>query len=68
MRIVSNRNKCEGHARCAAEAPDVFGLDGEGFTTLDGLVDVAMTPQVPSAVPPRTARKVFLRFTREADR
>lgn len=44
MRIVSNRNKCEGHARCAAEAPDVFGLDGEGFTTLDGLVDVGDDP------------------------
>ena len=40
MRIVSDRNKCQGHARCAAEAPDVFVIDDLGFTTLDGAVDV----------------------------
>jgi ferredoxin len=29
MRIVVDRDLCEGHAQCCAVAPDVFKLDAE---------------------------------------
>jgi ferredoxin len=30
-RIIVHREKCQGHARCWALAPDLFDLDDEGF-------------------------------------
>ena len=30
-RIIVHREKCQGHARCWAFAPDIFDLDDEGF-------------------------------------
>ena len=37
MRIMVDRNVCAGHALCAATAPDVFTLDGDGYSNADGL-------------------------------
>ena len=34
MRIRIDRGLCTGHGRCFTLAPDVFGYDDEGFSTL----------------------------------
>ena len=31
MKIIVDTEKCVGHARCAAVAPDVFELDDAGY-------------------------------------
>lgn len=31
MRIRVLRDKCQGHARCWAQAPELYELDDEGF-------------------------------------
>ena len=31
MRVIVHREKCQGHARCWALAPELFDLDDEGF-------------------------------------
>jgi ferredoxin len=31
MKIVANRKRCAGHARCAAVADQLFELDGNGY-------------------------------------
>lgn len=33
MRVHVDPQRCQGHARCAALAPDVFELDENGFST-----------------------------------
>ena len=41
MRIALNANRCSGHARCAAVAPEVYRLDeNTGFVRLAGIVKV----------------------------
>ena len=39
MRIRVLNEKCQGHARCAATAPDIFKLDDDGYI-LPGDIDV----------------------------
>lgn len=34
MRPVIDTDKCSGHGRCYATAPDVFDCDDEGFSVL----------------------------------
>ena len=34
MRIVFDRDKCQGHGRCYALAADLFDADDEGYATL----------------------------------
>jgi ferredoxin len=36
MKIRVNTATCQGHARCWAEAPDVYRLDDEGYCISDG--------------------------------
>ena len=36
MRIVIDREKCVGHARCAAVAGDLYPLDDDGYIATDG--------------------------------
>ncbi|WP_163506505.1 ferredoxin [Fodinicola acaciae] len=31
MKVTIDANKCSGHARCAATAPEVFELDDAGY-------------------------------------
>lgn len=31
MRVELNRERCSGHARCFAVAPEVFDIDEDGF-------------------------------------
>ncbi len=41
MRITLDAEKCQGHGRCYALAPDLFDSDDEGYATLlavDGVV------------------------------
>jgi ferredoxin len=33
MRIVVDRDRCQGHARCQAEGPDVYELDDMGYNS-----------------------------------
>ncbi|MFE9096774.1 ferredoxin [Streptomyces sp. NPDC007264] len=35
MKITVDRNKCSGHARCNAVAPELFELDDAGYVTLE---------------------------------
>lgn len=34
MKIVVEREKCSGHARCFAMGPDIYELDDEGYIAL----------------------------------
>lgn len=34
MRIVLDSEKCQGHGRCYALAPDLFDADDEGYAVL----------------------------------
>ena len=34
MRISLDANACQGHGRCYALAPDLFGCDDEGYSEL----------------------------------
>ncbi|MDV7237586.1 ferredoxin [Listeria monocytogenes] len=35
MKILVQASRCQGHARCLAEGPDVFVLDDVGYNTTD---------------------------------
>jgi ferredoxin len=37
MRIVVDHDLCSGHGRCAAVAPDIYVLDGNGFSAVNEL-------------------------------
>lgn len=39
MKVIVDREKCQGHARCWALAPEIFHLDEEGYIT-PGDIDV----------------------------
>ncbi|WP_353642858.1 ferredoxin [Mesorhizobium sp. WSM2239] len=39
MRIIVHNAKCQGHARCWAQAPHIFVLDDEGYI-LPGDIEV----------------------------
>jgi len=39
MKIITHKDKCQGHARCWAVAPQIFDLDDEGYI-LAGDIDV----------------------------
>lgn len=45
MRIVFDREKCQGHGRCYALAPDLFDADDEGYAVLLATGDVAPAHQ-----------------------
>jgi ferredoxin len=49
MKIKIETEKCVGHARCAAAAPEIFSLDDNGFNT---------TPEIaePDALKEKAAR------------
>lgn len=34
MKIVFDREKCQGHGRCYALAPDLFDADDEGYAVV----------------------------------
>lgn len=34
MKIVVDREKCQGHALCAAQSPDVYELDDFGYNSM----------------------------------
>lgn len=34
MRIILDKDKCEGHGRCYALAPELFDFDDEGYAVL----------------------------------
>ena len=39
MKVIVDRTRCQGHARCYAIAPTLFDLDDEGYI-LPGDIDV----------------------------
>jgi len=36
MKIVIDRARCAGHARCASVAPELFPLNDDGYIDTDG--------------------------------
>ena len=32
MRVIVDPDRCEGHARCVELAPEVFALNGDGYS------------------------------------
>lgn len=34
MKVIVDRNRCQGHALCAFSAPDVYVLDDEGYNNM----------------------------------
>lgn len=38
MIVKVDRARCQGHGRCAVEAPGVYVVDAEGFCASDGLL------------------------------
>ena len=40
MKISVDQSKCQGHAMCFAQAPEVYPLDDLGYTALNGQIDV----------------------------
>ena len=43
MHIVYDREKCQGHGRCYALAPELFYADDEGYSVV--LVSGELTPE-----------------------
>lgn len=41
MKIIANKPKCCGHARCATVAPEVFRLDSDGYIDV---AEIEVTP------------------------
>jgi ferredoxin len=41
VKVVVDKAKCSGHARCAALGPDVYPLDDEGYNALVGETEIA---------------------------
>jgi ferredoxin len=41
VRVRVDRSRCQGHARCWAEAPDLYRLDDDGYSAVD---DVEVPP------------------------
>jgi len=35
VRVHVDRARCQGHARCWAEAPDLYPLDDDGYSAVD---------------------------------
>ncbi len=62
MRVRIDTSRCQGHGRCYDLAPDVFGEDEDGYSTLltDGLVPEGSEESVQLAVAncPETALSV----------
>ncbi|HLS76363.1 MAG TPA: ferredoxin [Nocardia sp.] len=34
MKLIADRNRCEGHGMCEALAPDLFRVDDDGIVTI----------------------------------
>jgi ferredoxin len=51
MRVVIDNVRCQGHNRCMAIAPDVFGTDdlGYGVVIADGSVSAARVKELRQA-------------------
>ncbi|MER9663335.1 ferredoxin [Mesorhizobium sp. M0159] len=63
MRIIVQKAKCQGHARCAAQAPDIFKLDDEGYI-LPGDIEVAKGEELPASRGARCCPERALELTR----
>ena len=46
MRVQVDRSRCQGHARCWAEASDLYLLDDDGYSAMD---DVDVPPGLEDA-------------------
>ncbi|MES0056543.1 MULTISPECIES: ferredoxin [unclassified Mesorhizobium] len=63
MRIIVQKAKCQGHARCAAQAPDIFKLDNDGYI-LPGDIEVAEGEELPALRGARSCPERALELTR----
>lgn len=37
MLVVVNQDRCSGHGRCAASAPEIYELDSDGYCAISEL-------------------------------
>ncbi|WJI74694.1 MULTISPECIES: ferredoxin [unclassified Mesorhizobium] len=63
MRIIVQKAKCQGHARCAAQAPDIFKLDNDGYI-LPGDIEVAEGEELAASRGARSCPERALELTR----
>jgi ferredoxin len=47
MRVRVDPDRCQGHARCWVERPDVFELDDDGYCAI---LEVAVPPSLEASV------------------
>lgn len=52
MRIIIEKARCVGHARCAHVAADLYGLDDDGYIATEGFA----VPEGQEAIARRGAR------------
>jgi ferredoxin len=45
LTIVLDRSKCCGYTLCAAEAPEVYSIDDQGFAVIADNVSIALEEQ-----------------------
>ena len=51
MKLAVDQERCQGHGRCHATAPELFGLDDLGYSVL-----LAEAGEVPNALAEAAAR------------
>jgi ferredoxin len=70
MKILVNRQRCTGHARCNATAPKLFHLDADGYIDMDSFqvdpADEALAKRGARACPERALKAVDDDSDREA--
>jgi len=66
MRIIVHNAKCQGHARCWAQAPDIFELDDEGYI-LPGDINVAERDELLASRGARSCPERALEIGRTSD-
>ncbi|ULJ74318.1 ferredoxin [Rhizobium gallicum] len=66
MRIIVHNAKCQGHARCWAQAPDIFNLNDEGYI-LPGEIDVEEEDEVLASRGARSCPERALEIDRTSD-
>lgn len=63
MYVTIDRERCTGHGRCYALAPDLFSSDADGYGSIvaDGAVEPAMTDRVRRAAANCPERAIAVR-------
>ncbi|MDL2408263.1 ferredoxin [Rhizobium calliandrae] len=66
MHIIVRNAKCQGHARCWSQAPDIFKLDEDGYI-LPGNINVAERDEFLALRGARSCPERALKIDRSSD-